>query len=161
MGTWTIYTAGADLTLLNAILNGVAMICSQSAFVWGFAAVASLWLIARTTTAGAVLGATAGQAGPIMSRGSVSALIPQILALLLTAPGLRCTVQVESIASGAVTSIDNVPFVIAVIPAGGSLMAANVNGVVTTAFSNANPDYSVITATGNGFLDPTKRLLPP
>src|SRR5438874_1644865 len=117
MGTWTIYTAGADLTLLNAILNGVAMICSQTAFIWGFAAVASLWLIVRMATASTVLGTTAGQAGPIMSRGAMSALIPQILALLLTAPGMKCTVQVESIVTSAVTSIDNVPFVIAVIPA--------------------------------------------
>jgi len=47
---------------------------------------------------------------------------------------------VDSKITGAVTSIDNVPFVIAVIPAEGSLMASNVNGVslATTASSTSS-----------------------
>jgi conjugal transfer mating pair stabilization protein TraG len=158
MGTWTIYTAGADLTLLNAILNGVAMVCSQTAFVWGFASLASLWLFVSTSTAGTVRGLNGG-AGEYLSKGGAGALVPLVLAMLLTTPGAMCTVQVESTLTNAVTVVNNVPFVVVAIPVAGSQMAASTNQVVKTAFSNANPDYDTISSTGNGFLDPMKRLL--
>jgi conjugal transfer mating pair stabilization protein TraG len=158
MGTWTIYTAGADLVLLNTILNGVAMICNQTAFVWGFAMVASMWRLIATNTAATVHG-VAGGAGALMAKGSFGTVIPLVLALLLTSPGMRCNVQVESTLTGAVTAVNNVPFVIAIIPAEGSRMANGVGQLVTQAFSNANPSYNYLASNGNGFLDPMKRLL--
>ena len=158
MGTWTIYTAGADVSLLAAILNGVAMICAQAAFIWGFAILASLWRVIHATTSGAVNAGT-GQGGAALTRGTYGAVVPLILAMMLTAPGMMCTVQVENNATSTVTAVANVPFAIAVIPAAGSLMATNVGALVTTAFSTANPNYDVISASGNGFLDPMKRLL--
>jgi conjugal transfer mating pair stabilization protein TraG len=114
--------------------------------------------VASTVTAGTVHGAGGG-AGTILGKGSFGILIPMVLAVLLISPGMRCTVQVESTLTGAVTSVDNVPFVIAVIPAAGSELSNNVGQLVTTAFSSANPSYDYLSANGNGFLDPLKRLL--
>jgi conjugal transfer mating pair stabilization protein TraG len=158
MGTWTIYTSGADITLIGLILNGVAMICAQATFIWGFAVLASLWQLVRNTTAGSIR-AVSGQGGVALSNGLYGVFIALLLAMALTAPGMKCTVQVENNATGAVTVVSNVPFVIAVIPAAGSLMASNVGTLVTTAFSASNPNYDIISASGNGFLDPMKRLL--
>ena len=157
MGTWTLYTAGADLSLLNAILNGVAMICTQTAFIWGFALVASLWRLVATATAASM--AAGSRSSAAITSGSFGALLPLVLAMLLTFPGFKCTLQVESTLTGGITNVANVPFAIAIIPVAGSLMASNVGALVTTGFSSVNPSYNVISASGNGFLDPMKRLL--
>ena len=49
MGTWTLYAAGADVSMLAMLLNGVAMLCQQTAFIWGFAVLAATWQGASTT----------------------------------------------------------------------------------------------------------------
>src|SRR5450631_3458440 len=106
MGTWTIYTSGADITLIGLILNGVAMICAQVNFIWGFAVLASLWQLVRNTTAGSIR-AVSGQGGVAISNGLYGVFIALLLAMALTAPGMKCTVQVENNATGAVTVVNN------------------------------------------------------
>lgn len=156
MGTWTIYTAGADVTLLAAILNGVAMICSQTALIWGFALVASLWRLFASNTAAAFSVGT-GQAGGVLAKGWMGAFTPLLLAMALTSPGTKATVQVQG--GGVVTAVANVPFAIAAIPVVASIMSSNVGTLVSSAFLSVNPNYDLISAGGNGFLDPLKRLL--
>lgn len=158
MGDLVIYTASADLTLLRAIFNGVAMICALTTFIWGFAILASTWRITHSVAASSLEG-TSGQSGAILSRGSMGAVVPLILAMLLTVPGLQSRVIVESTFTGAATVIDNVPFVIAVIPAGGSLVSKEVGAVVTTAFQAVGTDYPALSASNNGFINPLKVLL--
>lgn len=144
--------------MLNAIFNGVAMICQQTAFIWGFALFASFWRIASTVFV-ATVETSSGKAGAVLHRGSYSAVMPLIFAMLLTVPALQKTVQVESTLNGNVTTIDNVPMAIAVIPVGGSLMSTNVGGTVTTAFQAVGTNYPAISAQANGFINPLKILL--
>lgn len=158
MATFTIYTASADLTTLNAIFNGVSMICSQTSLIWGFAMLASVWRIFHMTTA-ATLETTSGRAGAVLQRGSMSAILPFILAMLLTTPGLQSRVQIESTLNGKVTAIDNVPMAISLIPVAGSMMSTQVGSVVTTAYQAVGTNYPAISAQQNGFINPLKVLL--
>lgn len=158
MGDLLIYTASADLTLLRAIFNGVAMICALTTFIWGFALLASTWRITHSVAASSIE-APSGQSGSILSRGSMGALMPLILAMLLTLPGLQSRVTIESTSNGSATVIDNVPFIIAVIPAAGSLVSKEVGAVVSTAFQNVGTDYAALSSGVNGFINPLKVLL--
>ena len=158
MGTLTIYIASADLTTLSAIFNGVAMICTQTTMIWGFALLASTWRIVSTVTS-ATIETSSGKAGSVLTRGSYSAIMPLIFAMLLTFPGFQSKVQVESTLNGNVTTIANVPVIIAAIPAAGSLMSTQVGAVVTTAFQSVGTDYPALSAGANGFINPLKVLL--
>ena len=158
MGTLTLYSASANLALLNTVFNGVAMFCTQNSLIWGFAALASLWIITSSVTS-ATIGAAEGKGGVVLANGSVNAAAPFIYAMCLTLPGLQSTVQVESTLNGAVTTIANVPYVIAVIPAAGSLISQEIGKVVTTAFQSASSNYPAISAQNNGFMNPLKTLL--
>lgn len=155
MMTLTIYVASANVTLLNGILNGVAMICQQTAYIWGFAALATAWMLTRAVVAGAmpIGGANA------LATGTYNAVMPIFLALVLTASPLKSTVQVESTINGKVTAIDNVPFAIAVLPSAVSQLSKDLGGFVTTAFQGTSASYSSISASGNGFINPLKTLL--
>lgn len=159
MPTLTIYTVSADISLLNAILNGVAMICQQNALIWGFALLAAFWRLAATTTKATIETSKGGAGGGALAHGSISAVMPFIFAMLLTNPVLQSRVQVESTVNGTVTVVDNVPFVIAVIPAAASLMSQEVGAVVETAYQGTGTDYAAISASGNGFINPLKVLL--
>ncbi|MCC7006498.1 MAG: conjugal transfer protein TraG N-terminal domain-containing protein, partial [Ottowia sp.] len=159
MHTLTIYTVNADVTLLSAILNGVAMICKQHAMIWSFALLVSLWKIVSALTSTALTASSGGAAGAVLAKGSTNMVMPLIFAFLLTSTGLQSTIQVQSTINGRVTSVDNVPFVISAIPAAASLMAQEVGGVVETAFQSVGTDYPSISASGNGFINPLKVLL--
>lgn len=159
MPTLTIYTVNADITLLAAILNGVAMICKQHAFIWGFALMVAMWKIVSAVTATALAASSGGAAGGVLAKGSTNMVMPLIFAFLLTNTGLQSTIQVQSTINGRVTSVDNVPFIISAIPAAASLMAQEVGAVVETAFQSVGTDYPSISASGNGFINPLKVLL--
>ena len=159
MPVLTIFTVNADLQLLNAILNGVAMICQQTAFIWGFAVLVALWKLVTTATAGTIASVGGSGGGAVLANGFMGAVMPMVLAMVLTTPGLQSRVQVESTINGQVTAVDNVPFVIAVIPAAGSLFSQEIGAVVETAFQNVGTDYPSISASGNGFINPLKVLL--
>lgn len=156
MPTLTIYTVSADIGLLNAILNGVAMICQQNSFIWGFAILASLWHILATVTKGTI---ESTKGGGVLAHGSLGAMMPLIFAMMLTSPGLQSKVQVQSTINGQVTAVDHVPFVIAVIPAAASLMSQEAGAMVETAFQGTGTDYPAISSSGNGFINPLKVLL--
>jgi len=158
MPTFTLYVATADLTTLNAIFNGVAMICKQTAFIWGFAMLASMWTILATVTK-APIAAVSGKADGVLPTGSLSAIMPFIMAMLLTMPGFQGNIQVESTVNGQVTVISNVPIIISAIPATGSILAQQAGGLVETAFQSTGTDYASISATGTGFINPLKVLL--
>lgn len=158
MGNLTIYVATADVKLLNAIFNGVAMICGQTAFIWGFALLAATYRIVSTATS-ATIETSSGKADAVLARGSYSAVMPLILAMLINFPAFQSTVQVESTLNGNVTVIDNVPFVIAVIPAAGSLMSTQTGAKVSAAFQAVGTNYPALSAQVNGFANPLKVLL--
>lgn len=156
--TLTIYTASADLNLLSAILNGVAMIANQTAMIWGFALMVSMWTIIRTITK-ASLTAGGGNAGSVMGLGAIDIVLPLIMAFLLTAGGLKATVNIQSTMNGKVTKVDNVPFVIGLIPSMASDLSQELGGLVRTAYQSTSADYDSISATGEGFIRPMKTLL--
>ncbi len=158
MPTLTIYVTTADLTTLNAIFNGVAMICKQTAFIWGCAMLASVWIILSTVVQ-APIAAVGGNAQGILPKGSVGAFMPFVMAMLLTFPGLQSNIQVESTINGQVTVISNVPLVISIIPATGSILSMQAGSLVETAFQSTGTNYPAIAGTTNGFINPLKVLL--
>lgn len=158
MPTLTIYVVSANLTMLNAIFNGVAMICQQTAFIWGFATLASTWII-LSATAKTPISSISGNAQNVLTTGSLGAFMPFVLAMLLTFPGLQSKVQVQSTMNGTITVIDNVPFVISVIPAVGSILSQQAGTLIETAYQSTGTDYASISASGNGFINPLKVLL--
>ncbi len=158
MQTLTIYVTTADLTMLNTILNGVAMICKQTAFIWGCAMLAAMWILLSTVTQ-ATIAAVGGNAQGVLPKGNLSAIMPFIMAMLLTNPILQGNVQVESQSSGRVTVISNVPFIISVIPATGSILSQQAGKLVETAYQSSGTDYASISESGNGFINPLKVLL--
>lgn len=153
----TIYSVTADLTLLRAVLNGVAMICNQTNFIWGFAIMVCMWNITR-----AVVGATIQSAGngstPLVT-GAFNVLLPLIFAMMLTAPGLKSSVTLQSTINGRVAVVDNVPTAIAILPATASVMSQELGTLVGTAFQTTGTDYASISASGNGFINPLKVML--
>lgn len=155
---WTIYSVTADLTILDAILNGVAGICKQTAFIWGFALMVAIWNIIRAVTA-ATLNSGGNNAGAIMTSGSFTAVLPLILAFLLTASGLKTTVTLQSTVNGKMSAVSNVPMVIALIPASASLLSQELGALVGTAYQSVGTEYSSISASGVGFINPLKVLL--
>lgn len=156
--TLTIYSVSADLTMLNAILNGVAMIVNQTGFIWGFALLVSTWNIIRTVTK-ATFASVGGSGGSAMGTGAFDIIMPLILASLLTAPGMKVSVNLESTINGELSKVDNVPFVIAVVPAMASELSQELGGLVETAYQSVGTNYSSISASGNGFVNPLKVLL--
>lgn len=151
-----IYTANADLTTLNAILNGVAMVCQESVAIWGFALAAAMWgLFSMTTVAG--IGAASG--GTDLSKRAVGLMIPFCLAIMLTSPQMKTTVTVESGLTGATTAVDGVPVLISFVPATASLVSRIVGEKLEAAMQSTGTDYASLSATHHGFINPLKTLL--
>lgn len=155
--TLTIYSVSADLTMLNAILNGVAMITNQSGYIWGFALLVSTWNIIRTITKATF--ASVGGGGSVMGPGAFDIVLPLIFAFVLTGPGMKASVNLESTINGKLSKVDNVPFVIAVVPAMASELSQQLGSLVETAYQSVGTNYSSISASGNGFVNPLKILL--
>ena len=156
--TLTIYSTSADLTTLYAVLNGVAMICKEDAWIWGFALVVAMWRLLASSTS-AVLRSPGGQGAAVLGHGAFNTLMPFILAMTLTNPMLKGTVQLEATVNGAVTEVDNVTLVISAIQAAGSILSMDLNAAYSTAFQTVDADYPAISASANGFLNPLKVLL--
>lgn len=154
MSTWTVYTTGADISTLAMVFNGVAMLCQKTASIWGVASVAAVLSSLKGVTMVPAQGATAAS-----REGFGSPLVILFLAFLLTGPGLKGSALIESSRSGAVTQVDNVPLVMLAIPSFGSTLAHDASGLVRTAFSATTPNYDTLSAAGNGFIDPMRRLL--
>ena len=154
---WTLYTQG-DVVLLNAIFNAVAMICNNTALVWGFALFAATLLTTKTTFA-STIESHRGAAGPVLTRGAYHMVAPLVLAMMLTSPDLKVTLTIENTTTGVTTQVANVPVLIAAIPVGGSALANAIGPAITTAMSGVNPTYGDITVSGHGFIDPMRRLL--
>ena len=158
MSTLTIYISGADITTLNVILNAVAMIAHQKTLVWSFAVMASIWLSLSATVEISMSSLKGGNSANSLTP-NVNAIFPFIFAILLTTPDLQSDVQVESILTGEVTVVSNVPMIISAIPVVGSTLADEARVYVTTAFQNANAQYPLIASATNGFVNPLKVLL--
>lgn len=154
----TIYTVNADTQLLNGVLNGVAMVCQQVGFIWGFAVMVSMYRLLATATQGTVAAVGSG-GGAVLASGFFGALVPLILAMLLTSPQAQSKVTVESSANGQTTVVDHVPFAIGVIPSVASVISKELGALVETAFQSVGTDYASISASGNGFINPLKVLL--
>lgn len=157
--TQTIYTANADIGVLNAVCNGVAMMCNQTAMIWGFAMLAAVWRIFSMTTAAAMRSANGPGAGTGMMQNAINAIIPFLFAITLTSGALKTDVQIQSGATGAVTLVSNVPFILSVLPATASLVSKDTGSVVRTAFQGTGTDYASLSAWNNGFINPLKTLL--
>lgn len=159
MNQVTVYWVSSDVHFLDAIFNGVAMVCSNNSLIWGFAIIAALWLIISATTAASIAGMSGGQGGAVLGKGSVNALMPLVFAFMLTAPPLQTEVHIESTINGQFSIVNHVPFVIAVVPAGASLLSKELGSVVETAFQGTGTDYTQISASHQGFINPLKVML--
>jgi conjugal transfer mating pair stabilization protein TraG len=161
-GPQVIYTANGDLTTLRAIFDSIAMFCAsgdpQRTMIFSFALAAAVWHIVSMTTAAAV-NAGSGTAGGELGKKAIGTLIPFVLALMLTEPALKEDVTVESGLTGATTTISNVPVVISFLPATASLISKIVGEKLETAMQGTGTDYSSLSATGHGFINPLKTLL--
>jgi conjugal transfer mating pair stabilization protein TraG len=158
IGNLTIETTFSDPTLLYSILNGVAMVSKETTWIWAFAVMVSLWNIMRSVTASAVA-SPGGQGGAKLAQGSLNIIMPLVLAMLLTTPALKSSVNIENVRTGKVVRVDNVPDVIAILPAAASTLGTDLKTVMRTAFGTVNPSYSEIGATTEGVLNPLKVLL--
>ena len=147
----------ADSQLLYVILNGVAMICKQTAFIWSVASLAGTIQIILMSTKATIEASSGG--GAILVRGWMNIFAAFMLALTLTSPALKGTVTTENIVTGQQTSIDNVPGLISVVPFVASSMADTLGGVIETAFQGSNAQAPYLASRGNGFLNPLKTLL--
>lgn len=156
--TLTYYSVSADLTTLSAILNGVAMVCKENAMIWGFAIAVVTWRLLASVTS-ATLKAPTGQGQAVLASAPMHALMALVLAMLLTNPEMKGTVQLQSRITGAVTKVDNVPIAISILPAAGSMLSMDLNQAIGTGIQTVNMDYPIIAATSNGFLNPLKTLL--
>lgn len=152
-----IYTANGDLTTLNAILNGVAMMCQENVAIWSFALAAAAWGLFSTTTATGFNAASGG--GGDLSKRVVGLLIPFCLAIMLTSSQMKTTVTVESGLTGATTAVDGIPVIISFVPATGSLLFKIVGQKAETAMQATGTDYASLSASHKGFINPLKTLL--
>jgi conjugal transfer mating pair stabilization protein TraG len=153
----TIYYTGFDVTLLGTILNAVAMIANESTFIWGFALLAVTYTILATITKTAIAAGDSGNGGSAYRRGVVNAFLPFVFAIILT--NIKCTVTIESTASGRTRVVDNVPVAIAIIPAVGSSLAKELGRLMGTAFQSASADYPSLSANNSGFMNPLRSIL--
>lgn len=158
IGNLTIETSFSDTSLLYSILNGVAMVSKETTWIWAFAVMVSMWNIMRSVTAAAVA-SSGGQGGAKLAQGSLNIIMPLILAMLLTTPALKSSVNIENVRTGKVARVDNVPDVIVILPAAASTLGTDLKTVMRTAFGTVNPSYSEIGATTEGVLNPLKVLL--
>ncbi|WP_431229180.1 conjugal transfer protein TraG N-terminal domain-containing protein [Burkholderia contaminans] len=156
--TLTIYSATADPTTLRAIFDAVAMICKNNLMIWGFAVMVAFWRLGASTAVAALRSAS-GQGGAVLGNGALSAMMPFVLATVLTNPMMKSTVQIESTVNGSLTQVDNVPLAVSIIPVAGSVLSMDLNDTVSTAFQRASAEYPTISASSNGFLNPLKALL--
>ncbi|WP_260429061.1 conjugal transfer protein TraG N-terminal domain-containing protein [Burkholderia sp. Bp9015] len=156
--TLTIYSATADPTTLRAIFDAVAMICKNNLMIWGFAVMVAFWRLGASTAAAALRSAS-GQGGAVLGNGALSAMMPFVLATVLTNPMMKSTIQIESTVNGSLTQVDNVPLAVSIIPVAGSVLSMDLNDTVSTAFQRASAEYPTISASSNGFLNPLKALL--
>jgi conjugal transfer mating pair stabilization protein TraG len=153
-----IYTANGDLTIFNAILNAIAMVCGENDLIWGFALISGLWALVSMSAAAGV-NAASGTAGAELGKRAVGLLIPFILAITLTNGQMKTTVTVENLMTSATVSVDNIPIVISFLPATASRVSQLVGQKLETAMQLTGTDYSSISATHNGFINPLKILL--
>lgn len=154
-----IYTANADVGLLQALFNGVAMICTQNELIWSFAMMAALWRLFAMTASASMRSTNGPNAGTGGTQNAVALITPFLFAMSLTSADLQTDVTIESGLTGAVTNVANVPFIISVVPATASMLSTEVGAVVRSAYGATGTDYDAIAATGNGFINPLKVLL--
>ena len=155
MNPFTIYLPSVDLAMLNTVFNGVAMICNQTNFIWGFALLAGFWRIWATTATNALY----PEANNINTQGTISAFMALVLAMFLTTPSFKTTVTLENSTTGAVSQVDNVPMVIALPSAAATYLGFNMGSLVGTAYSSTLPSYASISSANAGFINPLKVLL--
>jgi conjugal transfer mating pair stabilization protein TraG len=151
----TIYTT-ADVGLLRMVLEGVAMFSTQTTVIWGFAILICTWhLVVMVTQTGLKVGGSA--ASSALGRGIMGIGVALVLAMLLTSD--KSPVKVQSLTTGTLTQVDNVPTLVVVVPATVSSLFKTVGEVMRQAFQSASSDYDTVSAASNGFLNPLKTLL--
>jgi len=158
MPDFTLYVASIDVAFWGTMFNIVAMICQQDTFIFGFAALASSFLLFKGQAAASVNAAN-GSMSTVLANNAVGSIIPFIVAMTLTSTAFQSKVSIESTTSGRVTVVANVPVVISALPSAASIIMHELQGYVRTGFLVAGTDYQSISAMDNGFINPLKVLL--
>jgi len=154
--TQIIYTS-ANTAVLQAILNGVAMVANLDSLIWGVAIAAGVWQIVMGISKAPLDAAKTGQS--TMTLNSISIILALVLAMALTSSQMKTKVIVENQVTGVATEIANVPFIISVIPASASILAKEIGTAIEQAYQGTNAQYSIISSGQNGFITPLKVLL--
>lgn len=158
MPDFTLYVASIDVAFWGTMFNIVAMICQQDTFIFGFAALASSFLLFKGQAAASVNAAN-GSMSTVLANNAVGSIIPFIVAMTLTSTAFQSKVSIESTTSGRVTVVANVPVVISALPSAASIIMHELQGYVRTGFLVAGTNYQDISAMDNGFINPLKVLL--
>lgn len=151
----TIYTT-ADVGLLQMVLNGVAMFANQTTMIWGFALLICTWQLISTITQSGLSSVTSSGSAA-MGKGVLSIGVALVLAMMLTTS--KGPVKIQSLVTGTLTQVDNVPTLVVAAPATVSVLFKNVGQVMRQAFQTASADYDSVSAATNGFVNPLKSLL--
>lgn len=151
----TIYTT-ADVGLLQMVLNGVAMFANQTTMIWGFALLICTWQLISTITQSGLSSVTSSGSAA-MGKGVLSIGVALVLAMMLTTS--KGPVKIQSLVTGTLTQVDNVPTLVVAAPATVSVLFKNVGQVMRQAFQSASADYDSVSAASNGFVNPLKSLL--
>ena len=154
--TQIIYTS-ANTAVLQAILNGVAMVANLDSLIWGVATAAGVWQVVMGISKAPLDAAKTGQS--TMTTNSISIVIALVMAMALTNSQMKTAVIVENQITGVATEIANVPFIVSVIPSAASILAKEIGTAIEQAYQGTNAQYSIISSGQNGFITPLKVLL--
>lgn len=146
---WTVYCMG-DLPLFRDIINAVAMVFSSSLFNPSQGAGLVVLALLLSIFFFAV---------PVVMNKPLSPF-PFIFVFLLYFGGVvpKTTLLIQDIYTGAVTSVDNVPLIVAVPASLSASIAKGITDTVETAFSS--PSQGTYLSLGaEGFVNPLKLLL--
>jgi conjugal transfer mating pair stabilization protein TraG len=154
--TQTILTS-ANTAVLSAIFNGVAMISTLDSLVWGVAMAAAIWQIIKGVVQTPIDALKNGS--NTITTSSINILISFLLAMALTSTSFQSKVIIEDQTTGIATQVDNVPFVISVIPATASLLASQIGTSIEQAYQGVGASTSILSSGTNGFIAPLKVLL--
>lgn len=146
---WTVYCMG-DLPIFRDIINAVAMVFNSSLFNPSLGA--GLVLVAMLISL--ILFAFPAVMGKPLSP------FPLIFVFMLYFGGVvpKTTLQIQDMYTGQVTTVDNVPIIVAAPAAISASIAKGITDTVETAFSTPSQGTS-LSLGAEGFVNPLKELL--
>ena len=150
---YTLFWVDTDLTMITAIFNMVAMVCNNTDLIFGAALLAGAFKIS-------VHSFSHGHLRSSLAAATIdSTVVPMLIAIALTTGSLKTNIIIKSTVSGSLSAVANVPMALAIVPTVASQVGQTVGAAVETALQGVNTNYSLISASGKGFLNPLRILV--